>query len=46
VAAAEHLLALNLTPIFDLGTAQAMWRAGHHRILARVHVATDYGLAG
>jgi hypothetical protein len=39
VAAADHLLARGLTPIFDLETAQAMWAAGYHRIVAQIAVS-------
>ena len=33
VAAAEHLLAVDLPPLFDLDTLRAMYRAGHHQLV-------------
>ena len=46
VAAAHHLLARDLTPIFDTDTLRAMWRSGHHRLVDRVRGVDDYDLAG
>jgi hypothetical protein len=43
-AAAQHLLAENLTPVFDVSTLRALWRAGH-RDLA-VELAEHWRLAG
>jgi hypothetical protein len=46
VAAAQHLLARDLPPVFDTGTLRGMWRAGHHRLVDRVRGVDDYDLAG
>jgi hypothetical protein len=46
VAAAHHLLARDLPPIFDRSTLVELWRNGHHRLVDRVRGVDDYDLAG
>jgi hypothetical protein len=40
VAAAEHLLDQGLTPLFDAPTLQALWAAGHWRLVERLSALT------
>jgi hypothetical protein len=40
VAAAEHLLDLGYTPLFDAPTLQALWVAGHWRLVERLSALT------
>jgi hypothetical protein len=40
VAAAEHLLDQGLTPLFDAPTLQALWVAGHWRLVERLSALT------
>jgi hypothetical protein len=35
-AAAEHLLACDLTPLMDVDTLRALWRAGHRELAAEL----------
>jgi len=46
VAAAHHLLARGLPPIFDRPILVAMWRSGNHKLVDRVRGVDDYDLAG
>ena len=36
VAAAQHLLAEDMVPLFDHATLRAMWKAGHREIAERL----------
>jgi hypothetical protein len=40
VAAAEHLLELGYTPLFDSLTLQALWAAGYWRLVERLSALT------
>jgi hypothetical protein len=40
VAAAEHLLDQGLTPLFDAPMLQALWAAGHWRLVERLGALT------
>lgn len=37
VAAAHHLHTLGLPPIVGIDTLRAMWKAGHHQLVAELH---------
>ena len=41
VAAAEKLLDLGYTPVFDTPTLQALWTAGHWHLLERLSALTS-----
>lgn len=41
VAAAEHLLGLGYTPLFNTPTLQALWTAGHWRLVKRLAALTS-----
>jgi hypothetical protein len=45
VAAAEHLLDLGYTPLFDPPTLQALWAAGHWRLVERLGALTGRDVA-
>jgi hypothetical protein len=40
VDAAEHLLELGYPPLFDFATLQAMWTAGHWKLIEELQLLT------